>query len=438
MQLKPEVQFAKTSDGVRIAFAVHGEGPPLVYVRALNSHVERWWTRGSSSGYFRALSRSFSVVLFDARGNGMSDPTETITLEGAVEDLRAVIKAAELEHVTLYGQGFGSPVALAYAGRFPDDVARLLLYCAYMRGSATVITDEFIQTLRTMPAAAAAFMARQSYPDDDELPSRLLDRLDASPDTAAKYFEFARAVNVEEDVAKVRAPTLVMQPQRNPQIRSELGREVAADIPGARFIAIEGGAYNPFARMSFEPTLLAIGEFVGHELVGVGRAHPVVLMLTDMVDSTAMTQRLGEEVSRVLHEEHDVIVRDALVEHDGEVVQHTGDGIMSSFDTVAEALACAVTIQATLSARNETTSEPIRVRIGIAAGEAYDHTGQPFGTAAQLVTRVAGKGHADEILVSDAVRELASGQGFEFGPARSVRLKGFPGRSRIHEVVWAR
>jgi class 3 adenylate cyclase/pimeloyl-ACP methyl ester carboxylesterase len=435
-QASPQARYAHTTDGVRIAYTVHGGGAPLVYVRALNSHAELWWKEGWSSRFLGALAEAFTVVLFDARGNGLSDSRTSVDLDALLLDLDAVIHDADLRDVTLFGQGFGSPVAIAYAARSPERISRLLLYCAYATGAEVVITDRFIETMRSMPEAATAFMARETYPDDEDLPSRLfaMQSMHAHPGSAVAQFEYARTVDVFDDLQHVRVPTLVMQPERNPQVRMALGRQVAESIPGAEFHEIPGGAYNPYAPKSFEPTLRAIGDFVGVALTALSR--PIVLMLTDMVDSTAMTQRLGESASRELHTLHDSLVVTELEAHNGTVTQHTGDGVMATFQSAADAMGCAVAIQRRLAERNRNAHERLEIRVGLAHGEVYAHDGRPFASSAQLVTRVASRGGAGDILATDPVYELVSGAGFEFGNARSVALKGFPGRVRLHDVRW--
>jgi class 3 adenylate cyclase/pimeloyl-ACP methyl ester carboxylesterase len=436
-QASPQARYARTSDGVRIAYTVHGTGPPLVYVRALNSHAELWWSEGWSSRYLGALAQAFTVVLFDARGNGLSDSSRSVDLDALLLDLDAVLLDADLSDVTLFGQGFGSPVAIARAARDSERISRLLLYCAYATGRDVVITDRFLETMRSMPEAATAFMARESYPDDEDLPTRLFTRewMHAHPDSAVAHFEYARTVDVSGDLGHVRVPTLVMQPERNPQVRMALGRAVAGGIPGAEFHEIPGGAYNPFAPKSFEPTLRAIGDFIGVGLTAISR--PIVLLLTDMVDSTAMTQRLGEATSRELHRLHDAVVGAELEAHNGAVAQHTGDGVMATFQSAADAMACAVAIQRRLAERNRSAREPLEVRVGLAHGEVYAHDGRPFAGSAQLVTRVADRGDAGDILATDPVYELVTGAGFDFGSTRSFTLKGFPGRVRLHDVRWS-
>lgn len=433
----PKAQFTKTRDGVRIAYTKHGQGPFLVYVRGLNSHCERWWTGGWHSRLLSVLAQAFTVVLYDARGNGLSDDARGIDLGALLDDLDAVIEDADLREITLFGQGFGAPVAIAYAARHPERINRLLLYCAYATGRHVVITDTFIETMRSMPQAATAFMTRETYPDDEDLPTRLftMDSMHAlSSDAAVAHLEFARTVDVSSDVPNVQVPTLVIQPQRNPQVAYELGREIADRIPDAVIEKIPGGSYNPWAPKSAEPTLRAIGRFVGIDLASIPR--PVVLLLTDMVDSTAMTQRLGETVSRYLHALHDSVVRSEVDRCKGTLMKHTGDGIMAAFSSASDAIACATAIQQQLAERNRDSVEPLEVRVGLAQGDVYAHTGEPFASSAQLVTRVASRGSAGDILTTDPVRDLAPPGEFEFGNSRSVGLKGFPGRVRLHEVVW--
>jgi pimeloyl-ACP methyl ester carboxylesterase/class 3 adenylate cyclase len=432
----PHARYATTSDGVRIAYTIHGTGEPFVYFRGLNSHAEENWSTGWTARYLGVLAHAFRVVLVDARGNGMSDDAKNVQLDTLLLDLEAVMTNADLRDVNLFGQGFGSPVAIAFAARHPEQIKRLLLYCAYAYGPEVVITDQFIETMRNAPQFAAAFMARETYPDDDNLPKRIftMASIHTTPEAAVVHFEFARSVDVRAELASVNVPTLVMQPQRNPQISRALGLEVARGITDAKLVEIPGGPYNPFAPKSFEPSLKAIGDFVGVELTALAR--PVVLMLTDMVESTAMTQRAGEAVSRELHELHDTIVGAERDSHNGVLVQHTGDGMMATFQSAADAVECAMAIQTRIALHNRGQAEPLHVRVGLAHGEVYAHSGQPFTGSAQLVTRVANQGGAGDILITDPVHELVTGLNLDFGPERSADLKGFPNPVRLHQVAW--
>lgn len=436
----PDVRYARTRDGLRIAYAISGDGPPLIFVRALNSDIRRYWSDPWVSRYFGSLAHAFSVVLFDARGNGLSDRCAKVGLDDLLEDLRAVVEDAGLDRFIVHGQGFGSPVAIAYAADEPERVSELVLYCAYARGADTVITDEFIETLRTLPGAALALMGRLTYPDVAALPRDRLDRRSFStePEIGAAYLEFARTVDVSAQLPRVRAPTLIVQPEHNPTIRERSGRELAGAIDGAHYVTLPVGGYNPWAEEAVVATINAISAFLGvHvQLPTMPKPKPLTVLVTDMVGSTAMRHRLGEERTHDVYRVHDGLVNEALAAHSGRQVKRTGDGIMASFAEVDDAIACAIEIQETLAARHDQgTDDALHVRIGIASGDVVEESDDLFGTTVVLAVRINDRAEAGQILVSDDVREAASDRSV-IGRSRSLALKGFPERVRVHEVKW--
>ncbi len=431
----PEVRYANTRDDVCIAYTMAGEGPPLIFVRGLNSHALRVWEEVRRRPYFLALSNAFTVVTFDARGNGLSDPVEQIDLDALVEDVRAVADDLSLERFCLYGQGFGSPIALSFSAREGDRVDRLLLYCAYSLGRDAYIPDFFMEALRESPQTAAAIIGHATYPDD-RLSGRDLSlaSISATPETMALYFEFARTVDVSREVPLIRAPTLVMQPKDYRVIPLEPGEALAELIPGARLVHISSGSYNPWGSEAVEPTLTAISEFVGRHIPLMPAPRPMAVLVTDLVGSTEMTHRLGEERARELFRAHDEIVREARRRHQGTEVQHTGDGIMVRFDDVSAAVACAARIQERLVDRNESVSDdPLNVRVGVAFGDVIEEHDGLFGTTVVLAVRIMDKARSGQILVSESVCASLGGR-YDFGPAVATELKGFPDPVNVHEL----
>ncbi|CAN5236923.1 hypothetical protein BH18GEM1_BH18GEM1_21510 [soil metagenome] len=161
------------------------------------------------------------------------------------------------------------------------------------------------------------------------------------------------------------------------------------------------------------------------------------ILFTDMIESTSTTQRLGDEGGMRLLRSHDTIVRDALSNSGGREVKHTGDGIMASFASAARAVECAVAIQRALAAHNERNPEqPIRVRIGMSAGEPVAEHKDLFGAAVQLARRVCDYADTDAILVSSVVRDLCIGKPFGFRDRGEAAFKGFADPVRVHEVQW--
>jgi class 3 adenylate cyclase len=162
------------------------------------------------------------------------------------------------------------------------------------------------------------------------------------------------------------------------------------------------------------------------------------ILFTDIVDSTAMTQTLGDEAAMALLGNHNSVVRNALGDSGGREVKHTGDGIMASFASAAAAVKCATQIQRELTRRAENERDHLlKIRIGAAAGEPVEHHHDLFGCTVQLAARLCAHASPEQILVSNAIAELCLGKGFSFQDIGEVVLKGFDHPVRAHAVIWA-
>jgi class 3 adenylate cyclase len=161
-------------------------------------------------------------------------------------------------------------------------------------------------------------------------------------------------------------------------------------------------------------------------------------LFTDIVESTSLTQQMGDEAAMSLLHVHDSIVRRALSDVGGREVKHTGDGIMASFVSAAAAVKCASQIQReTANHARQNKNCPIRVRVGIAAGEPVEHHNDLFGCTVQLAARLCAHAQPEEILVSNVVAELCVGKQLPFQELGEISFKGFDHPVRTHAVVWA-
>jgi class 3 adenylate cyclase len=158
------------------------------------------------------------------------------------------------------------------------------------------------------------------------------------------------------------------------------------------------------------------------------------ILFTDMEGSTSLTQRLGDARSMAVLREHDRIVEEAIGSHGGSKVKHTGDGLMAAFPSVVGAIESAVQIQRRLAEVER--SIPVRVRIGMSAGEPVTERNDLFGAVVQLAARLCSRAEPGSVLVSNAIHDLALGKGFVFRKRRSLSLKGFDDRVPIFEVMW--
>lgn len=162
------------------------------------------------------------------------------------------------------------------------------------------------------------------------------------------------------------------------------------------------------------------------------------IVFTDLVDSTALTQKLGDHGLIRLLRRHDEIIRDSVTTFGGREVKHTGDGLMASFVSASRAVESSIAIQRELAAHNaENPEQPIRVRIGMSAGEPVSEKQDLFGAAVQLARRVCDVGDEGSIVTSGVVRELCVGKPWEFVPRGGVPLKGFAEPVPLFDVQWA-
>ncbi len=162
------------------------------------------------------------------------------------------------------------------------------------------------------------------------------------------------------------------------------------------------------------------------------------VLFTDIVESTSLTQKIGDEAAMEIVELHDSIVRDALKDLGGREVKHLGDGIMASFVSAAAAVKCAARVQSEIAKHTRANADrPVKIRVGIAAGEPVERHNDLFGVTVQLASRLCSQAAAEQILVSNVVAELCVGKAIPFEDLGEVTLKGFEQPVRAHAVTWA-
>jgi class 3 adenylate cyclase len=161
-----------------------------------------------------------------------------------------------------------------------------------------------------------------------------------------------------------------------------------------------------------------------------------IILFSDLEKHTAMMQRLGDERGRAVLREHEIITREALAAYGGSEVKTMGDSFMASFTSATRALDCAIAIQKAFATRNETTEEPLKVRVGLSAGEPIAEEDDLFGSSVILAARIADQARGGEIVLANVVRELAAGKGFLFADRGEVPLRGFEDPVRLYDLKW--
>jgi class 3 adenylate cyclase/pimeloyl-ACP methyl ester carboxylesterase len=252
--LEQEIRFCTTHDGVRIAYATVGQGPPLVKAANWLNHLEFDWQSPVWRHLLEELAKDHLLIRYDERGNGLSDwNVDDISFDAFVRDLEAVVDAVGLERFALLGISQGCAVSIAYTVRHPERVTRLVLHGGYTKGWAKRESHEDIkkrEALSTLirhgwgeenPAFRQVFTSRY-LPDSTTEQSQWfneLARISTSPENAVKIYSAMGEIDVRPLVSRVNVPTLVLHSQHEAVVAFEEGREVAASIPGARLVSLE-------------------------------------------------------------------------------------------------------------------------------------------------------------------------------------------------------
>jgi len=443
--MEPPIQYATTADGVSIAFWTLGDGIPLVQMPPLPwSHVQLEWQNPDYRCWYERLARKKRLVRYDSRGSGLSQRTVTnYSLDSLMLDLEAVVDRLGLGRFALAGVIFSGPVAIAYAALHPEKVSHLFLWCTDARTSA--LQSPQLRALRGLredweffTETIAHGMVAGWKADEEAHRFAALMREGATPET----LEAIPGLDVTDLLPQVKAPTLVLHRREARFPDTELVKGLVSRIPDARLVLLEGASLLPFVG-DMESVVRAVDEFLGLEVADV--LQPVgprregglmTILFTDVEGSTSLTQRLGDAKAREVLQAHERIVREALRTHGGSEVKTMGDGFMASFSSATRALECAIAMQRAFAEHNESAEEPIRVRIGLNAGEPIAEEEDLFGTAVQLAARIAAKAEGEEILVSDTLRGLVAGKGFPFADRGDVVLRGFEDPVRLFEVRW--
>jgi pimeloyl-ACP methyl ester carboxylesterase len=272
--------FCTASDGVHIAYASSGTGPPLVIVLGWVTHLERGML---SPAYFGDALREFGahhlVVRYDTRGFGLSDRAMSdYSLDARVRDLEAVTDALKLKRFSIYAISFGGPTVIAYAARHPERISRLVFYGTY----ADFVHDpqerqkwEAMITLMRTGWGSDNLTYRQLFtslfmPDGSETDQRLFNemmRVAATPEDAAAFMTATLHIDVRNFARQIRTPTLVVQIRGDQIVPLESGRELAGLIPGARMVVIEGRDHIPVAGDGeLEQLVPAVASFLDEDL----------------------------------------------------------------------------------------------------------------------------------------------------------------------------
>ncbi len=442
--MEPHIQYAKTSDGVSIAYYAIGQGPAMLFLMMPTSHLEAEWQIGPLRMAYTAVAQWSTFVRLDPRGFGLSDRDhDDFALDSMVLDIEAVVDRLGLDKLRIYSYAMATVPALVYTARHPDQVTHLVQ--AGPAASYEDMNNEVMLKLAELGKLdwelATETATRTANPDFPDQLARDMAGLmrDSMERTGFDHLlDDMMKWDADADATCLSTPTLLIHERKSRASNMATTRRVAGLIKDSRVAFVDNVFEGPLlAQRFYEGDLPDLIEPASVRAAAPSEAATVhTILFTDVGGSTALTQRLGDVRAREVLREHERIVREALNAHSGSEVKTMGDGFMASFSSSTKALQCAIAMQRAFAEQNESAEEPIKVRVGLNAGEPIAEGDDLFGTAVNLAARICAHAEAGQILAPIVVRELAAGKQFMFADRGEVALRGFEDPVRLYELSW--
>jgi class 3 adenylate cyclase len=437
--MEPRIQYARTSDGVNIAYYTLGQGAlPLVYMEMPLSHLHAEWQQPRKRLVYENIATQTQLVRYDHRGFGLSDPTiETFSVESLVLDLEAVCDRIGAERFALISTNGNTAPAVAYAVRHPDRVARLVLGFGMVRFPTSYLDQ--LEALLQSPDANWKFVSeswiRMTQGWDEHQVSRedaAMLREAISLDGFRRWVRDLRGWDATELLPLLRAPTLAVYYHGLPFWDESHAREIAALAPHVQVAIADGSTLRERQARGNE----AVARFLGGRLPTPEAAASLpsgtaIILFADIVDSTALTERMGDAAFRDRARALDAALRSIIAEAGGAAIDGKllGDGVLATFSAASQA------IDAALRCGVAGDAQSLPLHLGLHAGDVIREANNVFGGAVNIASRISALSAPGEVLVSDIVRGLArTSAGVTFEDRGEHALKGVADPQRVYAV----
>jgi len=450
--MEPRIQYAKTSDGVNIAYWTLGRGEPLIAMAPLPfTHLRLEWEMPEIRRWYERLAQRRTLIRYDGRGLGLSDrDARDFSLDAMLLDLEAVADRVAPSTFTLLGCVNSGPAAIAYEVRHPNRVSHLILWCSYAR--ATLFFDGpeakalrgLVETdWRTFALTVAHSREGWSQGEAAGRFVRLVQEA-VTPQTQAEFMDTMRLADVSGLLSSVTTPTLILHRPDSTQLPQAAATELAAGIPDARLVLLKGAALAPYLGNT-EEVLTAVFEFLGESYVlepdvppgSIVPSGTAIILFADIVDSTALTERLGDADFRKKARDLDGALRTIIRDNAGTPIEGKllGDGVLAVFSGARQA------IEAALACGRAGDEGGLPLHLGVHAGDVIresdaDGRSNVYGGAVNIASRISGLSAPGEVLVSETVRSLArTSAGVRFEDRGEQSLKGVGEAVRVWAVM---
>ena len=432
-----DTHYAKSGE-IHVAYQEYGAGPvDLILAPGFISNLDNYWDQPRFNNWIRRLGRSVRVIMFDKRGTGLSDRVDRLPgMDERMDDVRAVMDAVDLEKAALLGISEGGTLATLFAATHPERCTGLVLYGAFAKFKHWIPTAEKLAGFydyvdREWGSGASYVNFNPSYRGDAALQEwwGRFERLGASPGAVKDLMRMNSELDITDILSSIRVPTLVIHRTGDVFVSVEGGRQLSSGIPDARLIELPGTDHSVWLTDDSEHIADLMVEFLtGTKPASIDDRMLATILFTDIVDSTARAEAMGDARWRDILEAHNKAVRQEIERYQGNEIKSLGDGFLATFDRPARAIKCA---RAIVDAMRPLSLES---RVGVHTGEVEIGNGDILGIAVHIASRIVDLAQAGEILVSRTVKDLVAGSGISFEEFGIYELKGVPDSWQLYRV----
>lgn len=433
----PEIKFTE-KDGFSIAYQVWGTGPEtLIYVPGMVSHLDVSAESKQYLDWLTRLSKHFKVIIFDKRGQGLSDRDATAPgVEQRMDDIDAVAAAEGVEKFYLFGYSEGGSISLVYAATHPKKVLGVTVFAGIpkfinsedytLMSDADTILEGFVPNWGK--GLSGYVFCPQMMPHAQKEMSKL-ERMVCSPRTLKNVLETNFKIDVRNALPSVEVPCLICHARDDRAVAVANGRYFADKIKNSKYIEYASGGHFPHFG-NINQIVSDIVSFFNEtsQMSGPLSKSLTTVLFTDIVNSTEKMLAMGDKEWAGKIIEHDQIVSSLVSEFNGTLIKNTGDGCLCVFDGPVRASKCAIELRSQLSAVG------LDIRCGLNFGQVEWVESDVIGRTVNLSARVMDLAQANQIFATKDIIDVLAGADLQISAAGTYQLKGFSDDWEIYEV----
>ena len=437
MNIEYQSKYAET-EGLTIAYQIWGNSKEtLIYVPGMISHLEAGLEDPDYVDWIRTLSEQFRVIIFDKRGQGLSDRDALApNIEERMDDISAIVKAEKLDNFYLFGLSEGAAISLLYAATFPQKVKSVAVFggtSLFTRKegykflpSKEELIDNFVPSWGQGNSGYLFFPHRMPEKKND---MAKMERMVCSPKTLRSILELLASIDIRATLPDIKLPVLVMHNRDDKGISRHNGRYLADKIPGAKYIEYPIGGHLPWLEARRD-IIKDLSNFYLRNLKETSDRdrNLATIMFTDIENSTKQMADLGDKKWSDIMNLHDEVMKTTLKELGGKFIKNTGDGVLSVFDGPIRSIECAkISIQ-------KLKAIGLNIRCSLHFGEIVWRNADVTGIAVNIAARVLDQSNSGEITITKNLKDLLGEIKFATESLGEYSLKGLDGNWELFKI----